>query len=572
MDTSNCFCRIVADVLEAHGVVDVICSPGSRNAPLLIAVSARPGLRKHVVIDERTAAFMALGIAVVSGRPVALICTSGTALLNYAPAVAEAFYQGIPLIIVSADRPHQWIDQDDSQTIRQTDALANFVKGSYDIPAVNMPDDELRWYVNRLVNDAMINAAAPRRGPVHLNVRLAPPLGSLVKEESGSERCIKLLKSDGVPCREQMEQLAAYAASRRVLIVVGFLPPDARLNKAMRKMAMLPSVVLMAETLSNLHLPPENTAVDSLLSGVAHEKLKEFAPDLIITSGGALVSRMIKEYLRDCPLAEHWAVGHVHTTVDCFKSLTLRIEADPAAFFSHLAGRMGKALRSNDGPVSPHICRFKEFWMRAAMTGVSRSEEAVDSAPWSDLKAYGLIFRALPSDVNLFLSNGTSVRYAQILCHSLPHASYCNRGVSGIDGCTSTAVGCAMAYGGVTLLMTGDMSLSYDIGVLQYKDVPRRMRIIVFSNGGGAIFRFIPSTSSLPEREKYFCADPHMNVERVALAFDWGYVSVGNERELLMALPEFLSPEGGRRILEVTTPGEVSADILRRFLTSARGI
>ncbi len=194
IDTANRSCRMIADVLLEHGVIHVVCSPGSRNTPLLLAVSSRERFKTHVVIDERSAAFMALGLAQVSQNPVALICTSGTALLNYAPAVAEAYYQGLPLIVISADRPEQWIDQDDSQTIRQPGAFAHFIKRSYDIAALPDPEKERLWLTNRVVNDAMIEAMSARKGPVHINVRLADPLG-IVKSDSEREeaRIIRII-------------------------------------------------------------------------------------------------------------------------------------------------------------------------------------------------------------------------------------------------------------------------------------------------------------------------------------------------------------------------------------------
>jgi 2-succinyl-5-enolpyruvyl-6-hydroxy-3-cyclohexene-1-carboxylate synthase len=167
----------LATLLASHGVKRAVLSPGSRNVPLLVAVSKEPSIETEVVVDERSAAFMALGMASISGCPVALVCTSGTALLNYAPAVAEAYYRHIPLVVVSADRPHCWIDQDDSQTIRQQGALASIVKASYDISADAVtPDDD--WYANRVINDALINATTGCKGPVHINMQINEPLGN----------------------------------------------------------------------------------------------------------------------------------------------------------------------------------------------------------------------------------------------------------------------------------------------------------------------------------------------------------------------------------------------------------
>lgn len=565
-DTANGICRIVADVVMAHGVVDVVCSPGSRNAPLLVAMSSRSELRKHVVIDERAAAFTALGMALVSRRPVALVCTSGTALLNYAPAVAEAFYQGIPLIVISADRPEPWIDQDDSQTLRQNGTLSNYVKGSYDLHALSVPDREQAWYANRVANDAMIQAMSSRRGPVHINVRLAPPLGAVEMVTPHRERTIDLLQGDASLDRTQMARLAQRAASHRILVVAGFMSPSSRLNKAMVAMDAMPNVHVMAETISNLHLSAENYCVDSLLALCDNEELKQFSPDIVITLGGALVSRMVKEYLRKSDVKEHWAVGYQHTTVDCFQHLTLRIEADATDFMTQLAGRMRRVISRNNN-ITRSVTEFRSFWHSKAVAALERSREFARSVPWTDFRAFALILDSIPASANLFLSNGTSVRYAQILSWHVPHASYCNRGVSGIDGGTSTAIGGSAGYkGGITLLLTGDMSFAYDIGSLQMGMAAERMRIIVVNNSGGGIFRFIESTRRLDELETYFCAAPGLDLGTLAKGFGWGYHRVCDEQDLSECIRDFLSPEGGRRILEVVTPPEESAGWLRKYL------
>lgn len=556
-DTDKPFCRIILDVLSAHGVKDVVCSPGSRNTPLLIAAAAREHLHKHVVADERSAAFMALGIAMTSRKPVALICTSGTALLNYAPAVAEAFYSSIPLVVISADRPAQWIDQDDSQTIHQAGALDNIVKKSYHIDASDDDRDEMAWYVNRLVNDAMTEALSRRRGPVHINLPLTPPLGRKVKISREAVRKITLLKSEETMQRDEMKRLAEYAAGKRVLLIAGFMPPDDALNKAVAELMQLSNVVVLAETISNLHLEGRTWNIDTLLSSLDDEKRRALRPELIISLGGSLVSRMVKEYLRDCKDAENWAVGYSHTTVDCFMNLSLRIETDRARFIRALARLMKRKVS----------CRsdYARIWNETAHRSMLSHTRFIENAPWSEMTALKGVFEYLPQNANLHLSNGTPVRYAQLLLDRMPHACYCNRGVSGIDGCTSTAIGSALAYKGTTVLISGDLSFAYDIGALNIRETPASMKIIVIKNGGGGIFRFIGSTSSLDEREKYFCADPDLPVKSLALAYGWLYFHIENEKDLTAALPSFYSSPD-KAIMEIVCDGELSADILKAYM------
>ena len=558
-DTDKIFCSIILDVLQKKGVKDVVCSPGSRNAPLLIAAASRPELRKHVVTDERSGAFMALGISTVSRQPVALICTSGTALLNYGPAVAEAFYQGVPLVVLSADRPMQWIDQDDSQTLRQFEAFSNYIKKSYEIPAFGEEEKELQWYANRIANDAMIEATSGRPGPVHINIQLAEPLGRKREQTQEKPRIIEILEADSFGNKEIIRDLGKKFADSKVLMVFGFMPPDAGMQKAVAEISRLGNVTIMAETLSNLHLDGEANMLDSVLTAYNEDTLDKMAPDLIISCGGSLVSRKLKEYLRrNSHRCEHWLLGKYHTTVDCFMSMTLRIDADPVRFLRGL-GSVARKFKTKENS------NYKDRWSHLRKEAMVLKDSFVEKASWSELKAFNLILNSLNHDVNLFLSNGTAVRYAQIINYRLPHASYCNRGVSGIDGSVSTAIGGAKAYGGPTLLITGDLSLKYDIGALALSNIPDRMKIIMIDNQGGGIFRFIPSTSELEEREEYFCVNENFPLKGVAESFEWKYFEAKEEKSLKNNLKEFLTYKG-KAILKVVCPPIESADILKNYM------
>lgn len=526
---------------------------------MLIAAASREELHKHVVVDERSAAFMALGMACVSRRPVALVCTSGTALLNYAPAVAEAFYQSVPLIVLTADRPEQWIDQDDSQTLRQFEAFSNYVKKSYEIPSWGDEDRELQWYVNRIMNDAMIEATSRRQGPVHVNVRLGEPLGRKTRNPLPSQRIIDMLTSDTIANREVVKELAAEVAGSKVMFVAGFMPPDSRMQRAAAEFCRLHNVVAMTETLSNLHLGRYACDIDAVLTAFPDEELDRMAPDLVVSVGGSLVSRKLKEYLRrNSGRCRHWSLGWHHTTSDCFQSLTKRVEADPARMLHSL---YVEAMKKPDSSVAG----FGPLWEKAKEQASSAKRRYVESISWSELKAFSMILSKMPTTCNLFLSNGTSVRYAQLLGQRLPHASYCNRGVSGIDGCSSTAVGCAKGFKGMTVLVTGDMSMAYDLNSLALPDIPSEMRIIVMDNRGGGIFRFIRSTSQLEEREEYFCAPPVLPLRQLAAGYGWEYLEAGDEKELKASLATFFSP-GNRKILRVVCDGESSAEILKRYM------
>ncbi|MCH5223744.1 MAG: 2-succinyl-5-enolpyruvyl-6-hydroxy-3-cyclohexene-1-carboxylic-acid synthase [Muribaculaceae bacterium] len=559
-DTDKTYCRILLDILAEKGVTDVVCSPGSRNTPLLLGLSARDNFRKHFVVDERSAAFMALGLSLVSQQPVALVCTSGTALLNYSPAIAEAYYQGLPLIVISADRPEQWIDQDDSQTLRQNEALANFVKKSYSIPAYGDDNPELRWYVNRIVNDAVLSAVSGKKGPVHINISLSEPLGKQGRFSDYPQRLINLIEGDSIGNKEIIKNLAEEISNSKVLLVAGFMLPDAGLQKAISIFSRRPNIAIMAETISNLHLKAFDYSVDSVLTNLNEEQLLKLKPDLVITIGGALVSRKLKEYLRkNCKDVKHWAIGYNHTTVDTFMSLSLRIDIDPVRLFRNLNSALNKKK------VAKNVENYQQSWEETRLKSLAVKQLYIESIAWSELRAFDIILKRIPSNYNLFLSNGTAIRYAQIIDYNLPHASYCNRGVSGIDGSVSTAIGGSLAYKGDSLLITGDLSFSYDIGAFNIQETPERFKIIVMDNQGGGIFRFISSTSGLEELEEYFCQPPKLPLKLLAEGYDWEYYEANDEKSLETSLKSLFASKR-KSILRVVCDGKLSAEILKNYM------
>jgi len=562
-NTSNKTCRCIVRLLERHGVKKAIVSPGSRNAPLLVALSRNQSISKEVIVDERCAAFIALGYSSVSQEPVALVCTSGTALLNYAPAIAEAYYRRIPLIVISADRPREWIGQDDSQTIVQPGALSNYVKRSYDISTGQSENDI--WYANRVVNDALLTALSGRIGPVHINLQLDEPLGEICDDSSDISddvfsRKITLLKPKGRMDASYAKELGqAIASPCKVMIIAGFLNPDKTLNKALLKLSRMPNIIVMTETIANLHGDTLINSIDAVLSGMSNDQLGDLVPDVIISTGGALVSRHIKQYLRNHRVKEHWHVGEMDDTVDCFKQLTMRVEMSPSVFFSQLASE-----------IIPYVteCDYAHRWEVAKNRSRSLTQAYSARCSWSDFKAFSILIPMIPKRWNVHFSNGTAIRYAQIFGDHNYHRCDCNRGVSGIDGCTSTAVGASLAYKeDVTLLVSGDMSARYDIGAIGSGCLPPRFKMVVLDNGGGGIFRFISSTSGLDVREDMFCHPQSESIDAIADSMGLNVYVASDANELRSVFPAFASENKTPALLLVQTPAEESAEILKNYFT-----
>ncbi len=556
--TDKASCNIIINLLQQHGVEHVVISPGSRNAPLIVAVARCNNIKKTIIIDERSAAFVALGIASASNQAVALICTSGSALLNYAPAIAEAYYRRIPLIVISADRPIEWIDQDDSQTIRQYEALANYVKRSYNIPAQCLTNTD-KWYVNRIVNDALLTAKIGRKSPVHINVQLDEPLNHMIKLSSENiERVVNMVSYGNTLSWDTLNRLSkSINNATKILIIAGFYHPDKRLDSALKKISELPSVAIMSESIANLRGSDDFiNCIDRTLSIMTDDEKQLMRPDIVITYGGALISRHIKQYLRKYRPVEHWHVGISDTTIDCFQSLTMRIEVEPVDFFEPIASSV-----SSLDIYSDYSLRWTEIKKRATQS----HDLYLSTTPWSDFKAFSAIMDAVPNEWNLQLSNGTVIRYAQLFADKVFRRSDCNRGVSGIDGCTSTAIGASIVNDDVTLLITGDMSAQYDIGALANDAVSPRFKMIVMCNGGGGIFRFINSTSSLPGLEKYFVVKPKLPLRNLADGYGFAFFEVSDSSEIEEVMPHFISESEKPAILAVNTPAGISAQVLKDY-------
>lgn len=546
--------RILLEILSRKGIKDFVISPGSRNTPLIIGAARNENFRKHVVLDERCAAFTGLGIAQQSGKPVALICTSGTAVLNYAPAVAEACYQQQPLIILTADRPPEVIDQDDTQTLRQHDIYRNYIKYTVTLPVeINKPEDE--YYVVREVNQAVNAAMRPPYGPVHINIPLREPLsGTAAATES--PRIIESVQPQKTLAEKTLAELSrTISESPKIMLLASFGQYDKELSDALARLARYPQVVLMTESISNIHAAGAIKTIDKVLTAIPNGEEPTYAPDILITFGGSLVSKMIKRFIKTYPPREHWNINQSAALIDTFQALTRQIDTSSPYFFKQIAGRA----------VANSCSNYSALWHEMEEKAEKEKNTYVETVPWSDLKAFSILMPAIPAGTALQLSNGTPVRYAQLFRCDQYATVNSNRGVSGIDGAVSTAAGAAIATPGrTTLLITGDMGFLYDSNGLTIADIPPTLKIIVMKNGGGNIFRFLPGTSALPELEHYFETVQDVKVKELAQINGFEYFEADNEGSLQKAIPRFFeSPT--KALLEIRTPRVENDKILRNY-------
>jgi 2-succinyl-5-enolpyruvyl-6-hydroxy-3-cyclohexene-1-carboxylate synthase len=550
---------LLAAIIAEKGITHAVVSPGSRNAPAIIAFSRSGRLQLTSIPDERSAGFYAMGMAQQLGRAVALLCTSGSAALNYAPAVAEAYYQKVPLLVITADRPAEWIDQGDGQTIRQQQLYANYIRKNFQLPH-NIDNKSNEWHFSRMVNEAVDRTLFPAPGPVHLNLPLAEPLYDLkVNPEIRDIRLNALVPVEHRIPESTLQELAArWNKAGAKLILAGQLPPDNKLEQGIIKLADDPSIAVFTETTSNLHVPGSIRCIDRTIEGITDDQLPDYAPEILLTFGGAVVSKKVKAMLRKMKPAQHWHINpdpdDFH--LDTYQSLTLTIPSEAAIF-----------IRQLTEAVTPVQSDYSARWQLLSQRHLEKHDNYLANASFSDLTVFETLFRLIPEDTHLHFGNSTPIRYAQLFEEASRYATWSNRGTSGIDGCVSTAAGAAAIGKHPVTVITGDIGFFYDSNALWNNHLHPSLRIILINNGGGNIFRVIPGPDRFEELEPYIETSHRFNAEGIAKNFGVNYYSVNDKASLLKILPAFYGaqPDNQPALLEVFTPAVTSAETLRNY-------
>lgn len=545
----------LVEICAAHGLKDVVFSPGSRNAPLVISFNEDDRFRCTCIHDERAAAFFAMGIAQHTGVPTIIACTSGSAAYNYAPAVAEAYYQHLPLIVCTADRPVEWIDQGNGQTIRQRDIYASHVKASFELLQEAHHEDEL-WHNDRVVNAAIIESTSGNAGPVHINIPLREPLYDTVDKINEQPKIITVAATLPYINEDAWSAIInQWNSAERKMVLVGQHQPDSRLTSALTALAVDGSVVVMTETTSNVHVSSQISSIDRTIEGLA-DQFEKYQPDLLLTMGGEIVSKKIKSLFRKNKPSAHWHIDIEGTVLDTYQSLTQVISSEPIHFLERLIGDAEPKWNAS----------FATEWQKINRDRMSKHQNFYDDCEWSDFKVIGQVLSHIPAHSNLHLANSTPIRYHQLFNQRFDIDSYCNRGASGIDGSTSTAAGMAYASDKLTTIITGDTSFFYDSNALWIKDLPAHLRIVLINNGGGNIFKIIPGPDSTNQLEEYFEAAHEHNAEGLAKTFGLPYLSCDNTDDLEKILPSFFEDTfDAAPILEIHTPRELNDKVLKDY-------
>ncbi len=545
------------------GLTHVIISPGSRNAALTLSFAEDPRFDCLNIPDERVAAFFALGMAQKLKRPVILCCTSGTAALNYAPAIAEAYHQKVPLLVLTADRPIEWLDQRAGQTMKQKDVYANYIKKSFELFEEPRQEEHL-WFNDRIVNEAINEAsgigAESAPGPVHINVPMREPLYEMV-DASGITipKIISRADTSTVLSESLMAEITSeWTNYKGVLIIVGQKDNDSAFDKVIDKLARLPQVIVLTETTSNVYSDHVLPSIDRVVDSIQKDEYDDFEPELVISCGAAIVSKKIRFMLRQMNIKGHWHVDPDDGYIDTYQALTRQISVAPEYLF--------ELLSKNEIRKEP--TDFKNIWLEREEHTKAAHKRYLSNCPWSDLQVMADILEVIPAGI-LQLSSSTPVRYLQLFKHREDLLYKCNRGVSGIDGCTSTAAGYAYVHDGIVTLVTGDVAFFYDSNALWHHHLSGQLRIIMINNEGGNIFRYVKGPDKTNHLGKHFEATHKTSAKLLAQTHGVSYFEASDRAALQQGLTDLYQAET-TALLEVNTPRETNIDVLKEYFESLR--
>ena len=533
-------------LIKAHGIREVVLSPGSRNAPLSLSFAADPFFRCHSIVDERSAGYVALGMIQASRQPVVVCCTSGSALLNYGPAVAEAFYQKLPLIVVSADRTEAWIGQMDGQTIPQYQVFGALVKRSVHVREVH--SDEDLWHANRLINEALNAALMAGGGPVHLNMPIDEPLSDFSVQQLPEVRKITMIHPAEADADGAALLASAMVKAKRPMLVVGQrLPASDNLSELLEILTLRFGVVVLAEHLANV-----DHAIASFDAILEHNKME--APDLLITLGGHVVSKRLKQLLRAQKPDQHILFSDDLEAPDTYQALTCVLRQNPVAVLKKTIEVLLQKAAYNNISFSG-LGSYYSQWTQAASALSFDSENMrqnyCEHLPFSDLYAVGKFLELLPENASILVANSSSVRHVQAFPLPKNTRVYCNRGTNGIEGTLSTAFGMALVSDRPLYVILGDLAFFYDLNILTVKPFPKNLKVLLLNNGGGGIFDLLYEKQPKEAYQSFVAAEHTTQAVAWANAAGLEVVQANDKASIQAGLKRFMAFDGNGILLEV---------------------
>ncbi|HYG21018.1 MAG TPA: 2-succinyl-5-enolpyruvyl-6-hydroxy-3-cyclohexene-1-carboxylic-acid synthase [Ohtaekwangia sp.] len=557
----------IAELCVRKNIRQVVLCPGSRCAPLTLAFTRHPQITTRTFSDERTAGFVALGMAQSLGAPVAIVCTSGTAVYNLAPAVAEAWFSNTPLVVITADRPAEWIGQHDGQTIYQSEIFGKHVKEYYQLPQ-DYDHDDSQWAINRMMNEAINVSSQVPRGPVHINAPFREPLYPakgdnafhygdvrVIKEHTGSSQ----LTTDAIGVLK-----SRWVGFHNVLVVCGQHPSDVGLRETLSNLQRNHNLPVVHDVISNLHEAGDTIQHSDLFLGQASNTLKEMLrPDLLITIGDSLISKNLKIFLRKYAPAEHWHVQPQGRVADTFMNVTDVFFVSPQHFFDVLGSIPTRGLFEGQKQKN-----YYNLWNVEERRVLQALDAFFQEGNLTELSLVRTLLASLPENSNLHLANSMSVRYANFIGLHPTRKDvrvFANRGTSGIEGSTSTAVGHALVSDRPNFLITGDLAFFYDRNAFWHNYPLGNLRVLLLNNHGGLIFDVLEGPSSTPEAGEYFITRQKLNARKLCEEFNLDYLKVDHVRRVSNLMKDFLTADSGTKVMELETDTASNKQVLENL-------
>jgi len=546
-------------ILSKHcsdfGIEHAVICPGSRSAPLVFAFNRNKNIKTYAIVDERSAGYIALGMAQQLQKPVALICTSGTATLNFFPAIAEAFYQKIPLIVLTADRPSELLNQQDGQMINQVNVFGSHVRGSLQFEVRSS-----KFEVQSLLEKSMF----PVKGPVHINVPLVEPLYEELFEELAIDNGqwaidnYKIKTFNNLTIFDNFDKnklLNAVKSSSKKVILVGQGFPDQELASVLKSLEQK-GFVILSDVVSNQYESSSISHYDLIVAQATPEILKTLEPDLIISLGGPVLSKALKLWLKKQKPKFHFRIQQDEDLVNTYDNVTDYLIIDNITPLKFIAEQF---ISENSFLINWQNINAKAKKLVADFTQNNQSV-------FNELVTVKNVLEQLPNQSQLQIANSTAIRYVSYLGLTAKNLTvFCNRGTSGIDGCTSTALGAALINNKITTLITGDLAFFYDRNAFWNNYIPNNLRVILLNNNGGGIFNLIDGPSSAPELDKFFLTKHTLKAKNLAADFGIIYENCTSQNELNQALNSFFEPSETAKILELSFDMNKSAEVYKAF-------
>jgi len=525
-------------LLRSFGVRHVIVCPGSRNAPLTQLFTSREGFICYSIVDERSAAYVALGMTRQLEEPVVVLTTSGTAVLNLAPAVAEAFFQGLPLLVITADRPPEKISQFDNQIINQELPFFAYSKGFYE-PDLNPVHPEDLAQTMKKMERLLASALSFPAGPVHLNIPLEEPLYENLPPvlENGAYK-------PQIPNEDQaLTRFGALERNTKIMVLVGMGPHEKDLKEGLSQLLSFCQAVVIAENITNLSGEDYIIQPELLLAGLVDKGREALIPDLLISFGGQVVSKRLKLFLQNQPDLKH-----------------VEIEGDVSASLVELTNSVSGTEKpdfSND---------YLESWKSEQERARQLMQEKLEVLEYGNLMVIQTLLSKVPSGSVIHLGNSSTIRYSQILPHREDLSYYSNRGTSGIDGCVSSAVGAALVSDKMHVLLVGDLSFVYDSNALWNSEFPDNLKIVVINDQGGGIFRLLNGPRDMDFFEKFSVTHHPVSPDKLAESYGRKALRVEKREEMEGAISSLLESGSTLSVVDVDTSQQENSRIFKEFL------